>query len=69
MTSTPAHGDNLTIGASGITVTALHTPCHTQDSICWLVKDGGDGVVFTGDTLFHGGQSPLAAAAVAGTDR
>jgi hydroxyacylglutathione hydrolase len=36
-------------------VTALHTPCHTQDSICYFMEDGNDRAVFTGDTLFIGG--------------
>ena len=36
---------------------ALHTPCHTQDSICWFMEDGNQRVVFTGDTLFIGGWS------------
>lgn len=35
---------------------ALHTPCHTQDSICYLFEDGNDKAVFTGDTLFIGGK-------------
>ncbi|KIP09239.1 hypothetical protein PHLGIDRAFT_86892 [Phlebiopsis gigantea 11061_1 CR5-6] len=42
----------------GITIRALHTPCHTQDSICFHVAptDGSHpGGVFTGDTLFIGG--------------
>ena len=34
---------------------ALHTPCHTQDSICYFFEDGNDRAVFTGDTLFIGG--------------
>lgn len=51
---TPSHGESFTIG-SGIKVTALHTPCHTQDSICYLFEDGDDRAVFTGDTLFIGG--------------
>jgi len=54
VTKTPAHGETFTIG-SGITVKALHTPCHTQDSICYLFEDGNDKAVFTGDTLFIGG--------------
>jgi hydroxyacylglutathione hydrolase len=37
----------------------LATPCHTQDSICYHVTDKSDeshpGGVFTGDTLFIGG--------------
>lgn len=51
---TPAHNETFSIG-QGIKVTALHTPCHTQDSICYYVEDGDDRAVFTGDTLFIGG--------------
>lgn len=56
MTKTPPHGSTFTIGKN-IKVTALHTPCHTQDSICWYMEDQktGERVVFTGDTLFIGG--------------
>ena len=54
VTRTPKHGETFKIG-SDITVTALHTPCHTQDSICWYMTDGSEKVVFTGDTLFIGG--------------
>ncbi|KAM0801303.1 hydroxyacylglutathione hydrolase [Usnea florida] len=53
-TRTPKHEETFKIG-SGIKVTALHTPCHTQDSICWFMEDGAEKVVFTGDTLFIGG--------------
>ncbi|KAF8545395.1 beta-lactamase-like protein [Trichophaea hybrida] len=53
-TTTPAHEETFKIGDS-ITVTALHTPCHTQDSICYFVQDGDDKAVFTGDTLFIAG--------------
>lgn len=40
-----------------IVVTALHTPCHTQDSICYYAVDkvSGKKAVFTGDTLFIAG--------------
>ncbi|MCJ1411305.1 Cytoplasmic glyoxalase II [Ptychographa xylographoides] len=54
VTKTPKHGETFKIG-QGITVKALHTPCHTQDSICWYMEDGNEKVVFTGDTLFIGG--------------
>jgi glyoxylase-like metal-dependent hydrolase (beta-lactamase superfamily II) len=59
VSKTPAHQEKFNIG-QGIEVTALHTPCHTQDSICWYMEDKskGEKVVFTGDTLFHGGQEP-----------
>lgn len=52
---TPQHGNIFSIGS--IAVKALHTPCHTQDSICYFMQDGDEKVVFTGDTLFHGGES------------
>ncbi|KAI9678610.1 MAG: Cytoplasmic glyoxalase II [Caeruleum heppii] len=54
VTKTPSNGETFKIGQS-ITVRALHTPCHTQDSICYFVEDGSDRAVFTGDTLFIGG--------------
>ncbi|THX80776.1 Metallo-hydrolase/oxidoreductase [Aureobasidium pullulans] len=53
VTKTPAHGETFKVGS--IKVKALHTPCHTQDSICYLFEDGEDKAVFTGDTLFIGG--------------
>lgn len=53
VTRTPKHHETFNIG--NISVKALHTPCHTQDSICFFMQDGNDKVVFTGDTLFHGG--------------
>ena len=56
VTKTPSHGSTFLIGKN-IQVTALHTPCHTQDSICWFMEDksSDERVVFTGDTLFIGG--------------
>lgn len=48
------HNSTFTVG-DGIKVTALHTPCHTQDSICYFSEDGNDRAVFTRDTLFIGG--------------
>ncbi|OLL24312.1 putative hydroxyacylglutathione hydrolase [Neolecta irregularis DAH-3] len=38
-----------------IKVKALHTPCHTQDSVCYYAVDGSQKSVFTGDTLFIAG--------------
>lgn len=52
---TPANGQGFNIG--DIKVTALYTPCHTQDSICWLMEDSTGKAIFTGDTLFHGGKT------------
>lgn len=54
VTKTPAHGEEFKIG-DRISVKALHTPCHTQDSVCYYMQDGDQRVVFTGDTLFIGG--------------
>lgn len=53
VTKTPADGEGFKLGS--LSFKGLYTPCHTQDSICWFVQDGHDKVVFTGDTLFHGG--------------
>lgn len=58
VTQTPAHNSGFSVGS--IVVKALHTPCHTQDSICYYMQDSSSGAqdqkaVFTGDTLFHGG--------------
>lgn len=36
---------------------SIHTPCHTQDSICYYMEDSTGRAVFTGDTLFIGGTS------------
>ncbi len=41
-------GDDLEI--AGVALTALHTPGHTQGSICVY----GGGMLFSGDTLFRG---------------
>ena len=54
VTKIPAHGEVFKIGKN-ISVTALHTPCHTRDSICYFLEDGDQRAVFTGDTLFIGG--------------
>jgi len=53
VTFTPKNGETFKIG--DISIKALYTPCHTQDSICWLMEDTTGRVIFTGDTLFHGG--------------
>lgn len=57
-TTLPVHlakdGETFTVGS--ITITALHTPGHTLESTCYLLKDesGKDHCIFTGDTLFVG---------------
>jgi glyoxylase-like metal-dependent hydrolase (beta-lactamase superfamily II)/rhodanese-related sulfurtransferase len=47
-------GEKFSIGK--ITIEVLHTPGHTMESSCYLLKDenGKDHCVFTGDTLFVG---------------
>lgn len=50
--------EEFTLGS--LTVTALHTPCHTRGHVLFFVTSsaaGGEGapLVFSGDTLFVGG--------------
>ncbi len=58
LTKFPVHvardGENFTVG--NLTIEVLHTPGHTLESTCFLLKDenGKDHCVFTGDTLFVG---------------
>ena len=58
VTKFPVHvakdGEKFSIGK--ITIEVLHTPGHTLESSCYLLKDenGKDHCVFTGDTLFVG---------------
>ena len=44
-------GDTLRFG--GIQTTVLHTPGHTQGSVCLLLPDGAPGKLLAGDTLFR----------------
>jgi len=46
-----AEGDVVEVGDVGLAV--LHTPGHAPGACCFHARDLG--VVFTGDTLFHGG--------------
>jgi glyoxylase-like metal-dependent hydrolase (beta-lactamase superfamily II) len=46
--------DSSTIVAGAIELGVIHTPGHTPGSVCFLLTDGDDSVVFTGDTLFQG---------------
>lgn len=63
VTTVVAEGNPFPLQAgSSIEVTPLATPCHTQDSLCYLLTDHADVVggqprraVFTGDTLFISG--------------
>jgi hydroxyacylglutathione hydrolase len=48
--------DNEVFKLGKITITVLHTPGHTMESTCYLLKDeaGKDYALFSGDTLFLG---------------
>ncbi len=48
--------DGQVFNIGNITLTALHTPGHTLESTCWLLKNENniDHAIFTGDTLFIG---------------
>lgn len=48
--------DNEVFKLGDITITVLHTPGHTMESTCYLLKDenGKDHALFSGDTLFLG---------------
>jgi hydroxyacylglutathione hydrolase len=58
VTNLPVHiakdGETFKVGA--LTIEVLHTPGHTLESSCYLLKDesGKNHCVFTGDTLFVG---------------
>ncbi|WP_299669568.1 MBL fold metallo-hydrolase [uncultured Polaribacter sp.] len=48
--------DNQVFKVGDITITVLHTPGHTMESSCYLLKDknGKNHALFSGDTLFLG---------------
>jgi len=48
--------NNQVFKVGDITITVLHTPGHTMESSCFLLKDknGKDYAIFSGDTLFLG---------------
>jgi hydroxyacylglutathione hydrolase len=48
--------DNQVFKVGDITITVIHTPGHTMESSCFLLKDkeGKDHAIFSGDTLFLG---------------
>jgi glyoxylase-like metal-dependent hydrolase (beta-lactamase superfamily II) len=45
--------DGMRLDVAGLRVEVLHTPGHAPGAVCFWVPDLG--VVFTGDTLSHGG--------------
>lgn len=57
-TAFPVHiaKDNESFALGKLTIQVLHTPGHTMESSCYLLKDENqkDHAVFTGDTLFVG---------------
>ncbi|XP_045497605.1 hydroxyacylglutathione hydrolase, mitochondrial isoform X1 [Colias croceus] len=56
LTNKVVHNSKFNIG--NLNVLCLFTPCHTSGHICYFVtspEEGGEQVVFTGDTLFLGG--------------
>ncbi|KAK2590552.1 Cytoplasmic glyoxalase II [Conoideocrella luteorostrata] len=53
VTKTPAHEETFKLG--NVVIKGVHTPCHTQDSICFFMEDDTGKAVFTGDTLFISG--------------
>jgi hydroxyacylglutathione hydrolase len=48
--------DNEVLKLGDITIRVIHTPGHTMESTCYLLRDekGIDTAIFTGDTLFIG---------------
>lgn len=47
-------GHELPLG-NGASITVVHTPGHTEGSLCFLLKSGKRDYLFTGDTLFVNG--------------
>ena len=47
--------DGQRVSGAGMTFTAVHTPGHTQGSVCFLLEvDGEPPILFSGDHLFAG---------------
>lgn len=51
----PDLGDGDVVRAGNLSVTALHTPGHSADHLCFLLAD--DGAIFTGDLILGQGSS------------
>jgi glyoxylase-like metal-dependent hydrolase (beta-lactamase superfamily II) len=47
-------------GVGGLAVDVLHTPGHTSDSVCFVVDDGDEAAVLTGDTVLGRGTTVVA---------
>jgi glyoxylase-like metal-dependent hydrolase (beta-lactamase superfamily II)/rhodanese-related sulfurtransferase len=48
------NGQELSLGDSA-SIAVIHTPGHTEDSLCFLLSTGKKSYLFTGDTLFVNG--------------
>jgi glyoxylase-like metal-dependent hydrolase (beta-lactamase superfamily II) len=48
-----------TVSAAGLAVDVLHTPGHTDDSVCLRVRAGAEAGVLTGDTILGRGTTVL----------
>lgn len=55
VTDVPEHMQQVKVG--DLEITCIRTPCHTQDSVCYHVKDPEtcEQALFSGDTLFTAG--------------
>jgi hydroxyacylglutathione hydrolase len=47
--------DRQEIRLDGVCLRVIHSPGHTPGSICLLMEEPESGILFSGDTLFHGG--------------
>ena len=47
------HGDEVRLG--GMRLQVLHIKGHTPGSLCYLLEDEGRRMLFSGDSVFHGG--------------
>ena len=48
------------VAAAGLEIRVLATPGHTSDSLCFLIGDGPDAAVLTGDTVLGRGTTVVA---------
>ncbi len=55
----PPLTDGETINAAGLTLTVVHTPGHTPDSICLRATHDGQTATLTGDTILGRGTTVL----------
>ncbi len=53
--SLEAVSDGQEIKLGGVIVKSLHTVCHSDSDVCFLIKLKNDQILFSGDTVFSGG--------------